>query len=355
MTVEGPWIVGALDADYPDVQWQAAELPEGPAGKGTLTFSNCWGVAADGDTEGAVELVKHFTSRRGAAGVHRGVRRQPVARQPRGVERRGAAGEGGVQRRRRLRQGTAVAARLRLGEDRLQRPARGAGDRGGDARPRCSSACSRPPRKSSPISESASARRPQRALARRTPLTRQIDSASATAPGLPPARQPWHRRPSTREGIAGWLFVGPVVIVFLVFLVFPILMSLWVSLLDWNGQTNPLTEFDFVGLDNYRRLLTEDTPAPRGLRHQRAQHRVLRARVRAGRDGAGVPPRPGRQQPGAEGPRLLPHRLLLPVDHQLGGHQHHVPVPVPEHRRDQHDPRLVRHPRAGRGSPTPAG
>ena len=62
MTIEGPWIVGALGADWPDVQWQGAELPEGPAGPGTLTFSNCWGVAADGDTEGAVELVKHFTS-----------------------------------------------------------------------------------------------------------------------------------------------------------------------------------------------------------------------------------------------------------------------------------------------------
>ena len=46
----------------PRRQWIAAELPEGPAGKGTLTFSNCWGVAADGDTEDAVELVKHFTS-----------------------------------------------------------------------------------------------------------------------------------------------------------------------------------------------------------------------------------------------------------------------------------------------------
>ncbi len=77
--------------------------------------------------------------------------------------------------------------------------------------------------------------------------------------GTSPDRQPWHRRPSTREGAAGWLFIAPVVIVFLVFLVFPILMSLWVSLLDWNGQTNPLREFDFVGLDNYRRLLTEDT------------------------------------------------------------------------------------------------
>ncbi len=80
----------------------------------------------------------------------------------------------------------------------------------------------------------------------------------ATAAGHPTG-QPWHGRASTREGLAGWLFVAPVVIVFLVFLVFPIVMALWVSLLDWNGQSNPLTEFDFVGLQNYRRLLTEDT------------------------------------------------------------------------------------------------
>ena len=29
MTVEGPWLIGAINADYPDVQWRAAELPEG--------------------------------------------------------------------------------------------------------------------------------------------------------------------------------------------------------------------------------------------------------------------------------------------------------------------------------------
>lgn len=62
MTIEGPWIVGALDADFPDIEWVAAELPAGPAGQATLTFSNCWGIAADGDTEGSVELVKHFAS-----------------------------------------------------------------------------------------------------------------------------------------------------------------------------------------------------------------------------------------------------------------------------------------------------
>lgn len=58
MTIEGPWIVGALENDFPDINWMAAELPEGPAGQGTLTFTNCWGVAAEGNTDGAVDLVK---------------------------------------------------------------------------------------------------------------------------------------------------------------------------------------------------------------------------------------------------------------------------------------------------------
>lgn len=71
--------------------------------------------------------------------------------------------------------------------------------------------------------------------------------------------QPWHRRPRVRDAGTGWLFVAPVVLVFLVFFIAPIMMALWVSLLSWNGQSNPLTNFDFVGLDNYRRLLTEDS------------------------------------------------------------------------------------------------
>ncbi|MEV4454079.1 sugar ABC transporter permease, partial [Streptomyces mirabilis] len=39
-----------------------------------------------------------------------------------------------------------------------------------------------------------------------------------------------------REGLAGWLFVSPVLLVLGLFLVVPILMALWVSLSDWNGQ-----------------------------------------------------------------------------------------------------------------------
>ena len=55
MTIEGNWIRGAMTNDYPDVDYTVAELPEGPAGKGTLLFTQCWGVSADSpDQEAAV-------------------------------------------------------------------------------------------------------------------------------------------------------------------------------------------------------------------------------------------------------------------------------------------------------------
>lgn len=63
MTIEGNWIKGALSADFPDVKWRAVELPAGPAGKGTLTFSNCWGVAAKSPNQAqAVDLARFMTS-----------------------------------------------------------------------------------------------------------------------------------------------------------------------------------------------------------------------------------------------------------------------------------------------------
>ncbi|MFJ2187282.1 carbohydrate ABC transporter permease [Kitasatospora sp. NPDC087861] len=67
------------------------------------------------------------------------------------------------------------------------------------------------------------------------------------------------RRPGLREGAWGWLFVSPMVLVLGLFLALPILMALWVSLLHWDGQSNPFSgSADFVGLDNYRKLFTED-------------------------------------------------------------------------------------------------
>ncbi|KZX21680.1 extracellular solute-binding protein [Rathayibacter tanaceti] len=63
MVIEGPWINGALKADYPDVKYTIAELPAGPGGKSTFTFSNCWGIPAGSDTaESAESLVSYLTS-----------------------------------------------------------------------------------------------------------------------------------------------------------------------------------------------------------------------------------------------------------------------------------------------------
>lgn len=63
MVIEGNWIVGAMTNNYPDVNYRVVELPAGPGGQGTLQFTNCWGVAADGaNTGGAVDLVSFLTS-----------------------------------------------------------------------------------------------------------------------------------------------------------------------------------------------------------------------------------------------------------------------------------------------------
>ncbi len=63
MTIEGNWMIGAMSADYPDINYQVVPLPEGPAGAGTLTFTNCWGIAAQSDNiEAAKDLVEFLTS-----------------------------------------------------------------------------------------------------------------------------------------------------------------------------------------------------------------------------------------------------------------------------------------------------
>ncbi|OZG68675.1 sugar ABC transporter substrate-binding protein [Bifidobacterium eulemuris] len=63
MAIEGNWLTGSMSADYPDVNYTVVELPEGPAGKGTMHFTNGWGIAADSpNQEGAVSLVEYLTS-----------------------------------------------------------------------------------------------------------------------------------------------------------------------------------------------------------------------------------------------------------------------------------------------------
>jgi multiple sugar transport system permease protein len=64
-----------------------------------------------------------------------------------------------------------------------------------------------------------------------------------------------------REGIAGWLFVSPMVLILGLFLAIPIVMALWVSLTDWNGSVNPFQPgpgAEFVGARNYTDLFAKD-------------------------------------------------------------------------------------------------
>ncbi|MFP5332498.1 MAG: carbohydrate ABC transporter permease [Acidimicrobiia bacterium] len=60
-----------------------------------------------------------------------------------------------------------------------------------------------------------------------------------------------------REGVIGWLFTAPALIGLTVFLVVPIIMTVWVSFTDWSGLTPPL-ESDVIGTSNYEELLIDD-------------------------------------------------------------------------------------------------
>ena len=63
MTIEGNWIKGAVEKDYPDLKYKTVELPEGPEGKGTLSFTQCWGIATESKAQAqALDLVKALTT-----------------------------------------------------------------------------------------------------------------------------------------------------------------------------------------------------------------------------------------------------------------------------------------------------
>jgi multiple sugar transport system permease protein len=64
-----------------------------------------------------------------------------------------------------------------------------------------------------------------------------------------------------REGVAGWLFTAPMIIVLGVFLLVPIVMALWVSLTNWRGNVDPFgggPNAAFVGAKNYTALFLDD-------------------------------------------------------------------------------------------------
>jgi multiple sugar transport system permease protein len=92
--------------------------------------------------------------------------------------------------------------------------------------------------------------------------SRDRDSSRQQGGGGPGGRRRSRRsRAAYRrlEGRAGWLFIAPAVLSLLLFLIGPILMAAWVSLLDWNGQSSPFVgDYEFVGGENYQDLLATE-------------------------------------------------------------------------------------------------
>ena len=91
------------------------------------------------------------------------------------------------------------------------------------------------------------------------PTAVTTDPSDAAAAKVARSPRPVKAPKRNRSGLAGYVFIGPVVLLLALFLVFPIIMALWVSVSDWTGQGSPFSSSaSFVGLDNYTSLFFED-------------------------------------------------------------------------------------------------
>ena len=106
----------------------------------------------------------------------------------------------------------------------------------------------------------------------------------------PPREDDMARRRSGihgREGIAGWLFTAPMIIILGLFLLVPIVMALWVSLTNWNGQRRPVRrrpERRVRRREELHRAVHPGRPDPRPLHAVDRQQLLLRAARRAAAD-----------------------------------------------------------------------
>ncbi|MDQ1723099.1 MAG: multiple sugar transport system permease protein [Frankiaceae bacterium] len=63
-----------------------------------------------------------------------------------------------------------------------------------------------------------------------------------------------------RDGVAGWIFTAPMILILGLFLFVPVLMALYVSMTNWNGNGSPFTggHAQFVGAKNFTSLFTTE-------------------------------------------------------------------------------------------------
>ncbi len=74
---------------------------------------------------------------------------------------------------------------------------------------------------------------------------------SVETPTLP--RKTFLSKAVSQEAIIGWMFALPALIIYAVFVLFPLLMSVRYSFFRWNG----IGEMSWVGLDNYATILDD--------------------------------------------------------------------------------------------------
>jgi multiple sugar transport system substrate-binding protein len=68
MAMEGNWIVSFLNDQFPDLSWDVTELPAGPAGQATMSFTVCYGVPANAaHPEESIRLANWLTGPEGMA------------------------------------------------------------------------------------------------------------------------------------------------------------------------------------------------------------------------------------------------------------------------------------------------
>jgi multiple sugar transport system permease protein len=72
----------------------------------------------------------------------------------------------------------------------------------------------------------------------------------------PIAQRSWYKR--NEIAITPWLFLTPGIVLFMIFVIFPVMQSFRISFYEWNGLGTLKTDGEFVGLANYERLLTSD-------------------------------------------------------------------------------------------------
>ena len=74
---------------------------------------------------------------------------------------------------------------------------------------------------------------------------------------------PWFKKPALRRAITGWLFILPILLVYVMVVVAPSLTSVYYALTDWSG----IGPAEFTGLDNIYTMVMDDTKYYRAFSH----------------------------------------------------------------------------------------